>query len=207
MAVKSSAGKLFDKLLSIAPGGVYGLLSVLIGVTGDIIAVSMFLGYNLVDNTISELGIGPGAVFFNLGVFICGFVGMPFGVALGRALKKNKANDTLVTIAVITSLVSCFSLSMIGIFPSNREVTLILYLHGFFAFLCFAGGFLYLIIFSYIILKDNNFSNWLAYYGFFVAALFMVFLWTWQPLTEWTANIGIISYTVICSIYMIRKKI
>ncbi len=207
MWIKSSASKLFDKLLKIAPGGVYGLLSVLIGVTGDIIAASMFIGYNIVDNTISDLGVGPGAIFFNFGVFFCGFVGMPFGVALGKVFRNDGFNRKLVLIAVVTSLISCFSLSMIGVFPSNRKVSLVLYIHGFFALLCFAGGFVYLTIFSYFILKDQNFSKWLGYYGYFVAVTFMVFLLMWQPLTEWIANFCLISFTIICSIYMIYKKI
>lgn len=197
----------FDRVLSRVPGGIFGILSVTIGVCGDFISIYLYPGYNIFINTISELGVGPGKIFFNIGVIFAGIIAIPFGIYLGRALNTKGSYEKLNKSAVVISIISCVSLSLIGVFPGNPAETLIYLLHGFCAFLCFFGGMIYLFLFSFLMLREPKFSKFLAYYGFFVAGLFLLFLFTWVPITEWIANIGIISWTIICSIYMLYKKI
>ena len=53
-------------------GSIFGILSVSVGVIGDLIALYLFPGYSIFSNMISELGVGPGGIFFNIGVFFSG---------------------------------------------------------------------------------------------------------------------------------------
>ncbi|MHA1235578.1 MAG: hypothetical protein ACTSQL_10890, partial [Promethearchaeota archaeon] len=59
------------KIVNFIPRPYYGLLSALVGIGGDIIAISLFPNFNL-SNMISDLGTGPGAIFFNIGTFLSG---------------------------------------------------------------------------------------------------------------------------------------
>ena len=67
-----------DQLLKIIPGGVFGIISVVIVLSGDIISIVLFPGgYSFFENMISELGGGPYGIFFNLGLVISGIVSIP----------------------------------------------------------------------------------------------------------------------------------
>ena len=97
----------FDKLLTLIPGGVFGLLSCVIVLSGDILSIILFPGgYNFFENMISELGRGPSGIFFNLGLIISGIVGIPFYIALYRVFDKETVNPIVRKIALIFSLIS-----------------------------------------------------------------------------------------------------
>ena len=198
---------LFDKLLDIAPGGVYGLLSVIVGVGGDLIALFLYPRYDFLVHKISELGMGPGALFFNIGLILAGIIAIPFDVYLGRALRERGSDEKLIQGAVIISIICCISLSLVGVFPSNKENEVILLLHGIFSLICFLGGSIYLILFSLLMTKDDRFPKLLAYLGIIVAGLFSIFTFTWVSSTEWIANIGIVFWTVTIASYMLYKRI
>lgn len=206
MAFKRING-LFDQTLNIIPGGLFGLFSVLIGVGGDIIALLHFPGYSIFYNMISDLGTGPGAIYFNIGVFISGLVAIPFDVHLGKLLLKDDKSRLTYYSGLTCSILSCLSLSMIGVFPADQSRTMIFLLHGTFAFISFLSGAIYLVIFGYSMRKNERFSNKLAWYCFIVAALFLSVIFSWLPLIEWIANFGIISWSIITASYMLKKKI
>jgi hypothetical membrane protein len=63
-------------------GGICGLISIIIGICGDILAIIYFPGYNLLNNMVSDLGIGPGGIFFILGLIFSGILAIPHYVAL-----------------------------------------------------------------------------------------------------------------------------
>lgn len=206
MAFKRING-LFDQTLNIIPGGLFGLFSVLIGIGGDIIAFLHFPGYSIFYNMISELGTGPGGIFFNIGVFISGLVAIPFDVHLGKILLKEEKSRLTYRAGLASSIVSCISLSMIGVFPADQSRPIIFLLHGTFAFISFLGGAIYLVIFGNSMMNDDRFSNKLAWYCFIVATLFLSVIFSWLPLVEWIANFGIISWSIITASYMLKKKI
>ena len=81
-----------EKLLNFMPGGVYGILSMVIGIIGDILAILYYPGYNMIDNMVSDLSRGIGSIFFNFGLIFSGLVAIPFYLHLGRILKTEIVN-------------------------------------------------------------------------------------------------------------------
>jgi hypothetical membrane protein len=197
----------FNSFFGVLPGGFYGLLSVIIGLTGDFIAMLLYPGYNLIDNEISDLGTGPGGLFFNVGVILAGILAIPYIIALGKVLLNESENDRLLNDAIKLAIMSCVALSLIGVFPAYIDNLPSLILHGIFAAISFFCGGGYLLIFGYYILKTEVISNFFAYYGFITAALFGLFLVTWLPIIEWIGNIGIISWTTLMALYLLVKRI
>ncbi|MHA1488504.1 MAG: DUF998 domain-containing protein [Promethearchaeota archaeon] len=152
-----------DKTLQWAPGGVYGLISVIIGICCNLIALLLFPGYNITINMISELGVGPGGLFFNLGFIISGLMAIPFYISLGRTLDGEGVNKNLLKSAKVSSIISCVTFSLIGIFPAIPENEIILIMHGIIALISLTCGAIYLILFSILMLKNKNFSKLQAY--------------------------------------------
>ena len=70
--------KLKEKVLKKTCGGFFGIISVLIRLMGDFIAIIFTPNYNMIDDLISDLGVGPGAIFFSLGLILSGIVSIPF---------------------------------------------------------------------------------------------------------------------------------
>ena len=198
----------FDKLLTLIPGGVFGLLSCVIVLSGDILSIILFPGgYNFFENMISELGRGPSGIFFNLGLIISGIVGIPFYIALYKIFDKETVNPIVRKSALIFSLISIFTFILVGIFPSIEDNYIVFVTHGTFAFLSFLSGILYLISFSILMLKDSKYSKFLACHGFIVAGTYLVIIFTWLPITEWIATFAIISWVIANSIYMLYHKL
>jgi len=198
----------FDKLLTLIPGGVFGLLSCVIVLSGDILSIILFPGgYNFFENMISELGRGPSGIFFNLGLIISGIVGIPFYIALYKIFDKETVNPIMRKSALIFSLISIFTFILVGIFPSIEDNYIIFVTHGTFAFISFLCGIFYLISFSILMLKDSKYSKFLACHGFIVAGTYLVIIFTWLPITEWIATFAIISWVITNSIYMLYHKL
>jgi len=196
----------FDKLFEVVPGGIFGLLSVIIGVSGDIIASIFFPGYNIAENMISDLGRGPGAIFYNVGVIIAGLVAIPFGFYLGNSLNSEEVKDGTVRLMMLCYFISAIALSLSGVFPGIESKNLILFLHGLFAFISFICAALYLAVFGLLVLRDDRYFDGLAYFGFIVVVLLIIVVLTWLPLIEWIANFGIIFWTIFIALYFLQKE-
>lgn len=197
----------FDRLFDIIPGAIFGLLSVGIGVLCDFISFLFIPDYNIFNNLASELGLGPGGIYFRVGLIISGIIAVPFDIYLGRALRKERVNDKTVNFAVAISIISCLSMSLTGVFPMIKTQRLIFIIHGIFAGISWIGGLLYSVLFGYLMLKDENFSNNLAYLSFIEAGLFLLVFIIFLPFTEWFMIFGIILSTTIVASYMLYKKL
>ena len=195
----------FNKLFKIVPGGVFGLISVSIGICIDIMGLS-FHGYNIFTHSVSSLGIGPVGLFFNIGLIFSGIAAVLFDIYLGRSFNREFINEKAIKITLSISIISSFSLILVGVFPVSHENEIVMFLHVFFAFTAFIGGLISIFIFSLFMLKDPKFLKIQAYFGFTVCGFFALYLFTLQPITEWTAIFAIILWTIINASYMIYKK-
>jgi hypothetical protein len=195
-----------DRIFSFIPGMYFGIFSCVSGLGGDIIAMIYNSKYNL-NLMISTLGTGPGGFFFNFGTIISGFLAGLLFIYLIRALSKEDLNRNILKGALISALVSCGFFILIGIFPSLESNIIFFYAHGISAFFCFLTGAIYILLFSYLIIKSSIFPNIFAYIGFLQISIIIVFLFTWIPLTEWLMTIGIIVWILSVSLYMIYKKL
>lgn len=197
-----------DKLLKIIPGGVFGIISVITVLTGDIISIFLFPGgYSFFENMISELGRGPYGIIFNLGLILSGIISIPYYFSLYRSFEEVNTNIILRKSAITFSAISIISYIFVGVFPSIEENYIIFVTHGIFAFLAFLSGILYLITFSILMLIDSKWSKLRSYHGFIAAGSYLLILLTWLPITEWIATIAIISWIIGNSLFMLYHKI
>jgi len=204
-----------NKLLDNFPGFIFGISSIIIGLTGDFLAMSLRPGYSILKNMVSTLGIGPGAIFFNLGIIFSGLIAIPFYIDLGRFVRNDENNyQTLRKTAITCAIISCVTMALVGIFPAIQNVSIIIILHYLTALTSWLTGMIYCTIFSFLMLKNPVFPKFLAYLGFLPGGtiLFLLILVTIPsattliPFVEWCMVFTIIFYISINSIYMIYKR-
>ncbi|MFX0071838.1 MAG: DUF998 domain-containing protein [Candidatus Hermodarchaeota archaeon] len=195
-----------EKLLKLVPGGVFGLLSVIIIVLGEFLAFLFFPGYNVLENMISDLGIGPGGLFFNLSVIVSGIIIIPYYVNLANSFSGEKLNINLKKFAITVAIISCLTYSLLGVFPSDEDWFIIYFTHGTLAAISIGTGLLYLISYSKLMIQAENFSKIQGYHGFIVSMFYFTFLITWIPIVEWMMNLAILSWIAANSIYILYKR-
>ncbi|MHA1335720.1 MAG: DUF998 domain-containing protein [Promethearchaeota archaeon] len=200
--------KFAQKIFQTIPGSVFCLISIFVGITGDIISAIMYPGYNITKNMISDLGTGPGAPFFNTCVIIAGIFAIPFLIYLGQILLNyNSENKKLAKTGIISATISSIALSLIGVFPAYKDNFIIFLIHGIIASICYITASIYIISFCVLIRKDERFNNIFGYTGYIIGVFFIITLFTWIPLIQWITNICIILWLFFLAIYMYYKKI
>ncbi len=210
---------LFDKIITDFSGGIWGLLSIGFGLTGDLISYIFFPGYDFTKKAVSYLCEGPGGLFFQIGSVISGIFAIFFVISLARSIDGEEISEILKKSTLVFALISCINLIILGAFCGpNLIISLI---HGFSAFLSWFSGLVYITLFNILILKDSKFSKYLAYSGFIISSLFLLLLVFWilhffeitrflglfLPTIEWVDTFAIIIWYLIISIYLIHKKI
>ena len=210
---------IINKILQPVSGGVFGILSIIFGITGDIIALLLFPGFDFTKNAVSYLCESPGGLYFQIGTVFSGIFAIFFVIALGRTFDEDGINEKLRKNSIYIALVSCVSLVILGAFCGPNPIVALI--HGSFAFICWLSGLIYISLFSLFIMKDSKFSKNLAYLGFIVSFLLLVlliifilhffkatqFLVIILPSIEWIDTFAIIFWYFIISTYMIYKKI
>jgi hypothetical membrane protein len=157
---------------------------------------------------ISALGVGPGGIFFNLGLLISGLFALLFYLYLIRAIKMNDwvEHKKLLQITKFSSINSCVFFCFIGIFPAIKGNSLMTLLHGLSAGISCLIAIIYLTSFGVLFLKSINFLKFHSYLSFVTVIPFVLFLFTWTPLTEWIMTFAILIWiTLIASYTVIRK--
>lgn len=182
----------------IIPGGIYGLLSVSLGAIFIILSYLNFPGYDMINNDVSVLGIGPGLApfFFFISLILVGMFAIPFYIFLGRFLREK--NEKLTKRGVKLSIIGCIALSMIAFFPVINLVIGVI--HVTLAGIYFVCKCLSLIFFSLIMLRENNFSKIHAYYGFIAAGLIVFYIIVRWSIVEWIVFFAIGAWTIDISI-------
>ena len=199
--------KLKEKVLKKTSGGFFGIISVLIRLTGDITAMIFTPNYNMIDDLISDLGIGPGALFFSLGLIISGIVSIPFYISLKKIFGVEEINENLRKMAIVFSSISIITYVLLGFFPSDPNNILIFVLHGVIGLISWVTGAGYLALYSYMTIRYKESSRYLGYFGYCVVGTVILFIFTWVPITEWCMTFGIMLWIIVISISMIYDKI
>lgn len=200
--------KFFDKLLDNINGGVFGLISVALILLGEFLAILYNPDYVIFKHMVSKLGAGPapGGLIYNLSVIIGGIIVIPFYIHLSRIVIEDTTNETLRKFAIISSMISCITYSLLGVFPSLENIYIIFYIHGVLALISVLSGICYLISFNILIKRSNSFKKMQSYFGFFVAGLYIGFVFSWQPAIEWIMSFGIVSWIILISVSILKKK-
>ena len=192
-------------IYNLIPAPIYGLLSAIVGLSGDVISVLLFQGYSL-NHMMSALGTGPGGIFFNMGTFLSGIFALLFYLYLIKVMGKETNDIKLYKAWSFFTITSCIFFSLIGVFPTSRNL-IIFVLHGTFTLISLLSAILYLTLFSYLNFKNNNFPRFFVYLALITAITIVVFLLTWIPITEWIMAIGVAIWIILISAYMLYCKI
>lgn len=201
------------------PMRIFGLLSITSGIIGDIIGYFMYPGYDFTKNAVSALCDGYGKIFFQTGIVFSGIFAFFWAIYLGYTFNGEEVGEKLQKISILLAIISCVSFIFVGIFcGTNLIISLI---HGTSALISWGSGILYITIYNILILRDSNYSKYIAYFGFFVSSIFallmvMFFLHLipalriliiFLPSLEWINTITVILWYFTISIYMVYKKI
>lgn len=198
--------EILTRVFNFIPGPFFGIVSTIIGLLGDILAIISSPSYTL-SQMISVLGTGTWGIFFNFGTIFSGIFALPLYFYLERILAKENLYGKVRKAALISAVISCTFFIAIGIFPSYENNVFFLYAHGISTLFCFLSAVGYILLFSFLFYKSLRFSNILVYIGLFQAIIMVLFLLTWNPAVEWIMTFGIIIWILSVSFYMIYKKI
>ena len=203
----NNPNELKNKLLSMMSGGISGIISCVIVLIGDFTSIILFPGgFSFIENMVSDLGTGPYGFIFNFGLIFSGIVSVPYYLALVRSFDNEQIKENLKKFTITFSMISVITFIFVGVFPSIEENYIIYFTHGTFAFISLLTGAVYLILFSIMMLKDQQYKKIQAYHGFIVSGTYIMFLFTWIPITEWIATFAIITWIIANSFFMISKN-
>lgn len=193
------------KFFNVIPGGFYGILSVVISLLGDLIALFLFPEYSMIHYDISYLALGPGGAIFNVGLIFSGILAIPFNLYLGKAIKGKGVNENYRKKMVILSIIASISLSLIGVFPAYPENIFLLVMHGLMALIFFLSTTIVFILYGYFFLRNSKFSKIHAYMSFIVAGIIVLYIIITLSILEWIAMFGIMIGVSFISIYTMYK--
>ena len=119
------------------PGGITGIISILIM---SIFGILSYINYpshefKLFSYVVSELGVGGGAIFFNIGLILSGIFLIPFFLKLNITFSEVLSPNTR-TITLLLGLISSSSYLLLGFFPLNLILHMIMVFNIFFIGLC-----------------------------------------------------------------------
>ncbi len=194
------------KILNFIPRPFYGLLSAIVGIAGDIIAILLFPNFDL-SYMISDLGTGPGAIYFNIGTFLSGVFAILTYLHIVEILEKENINHPKVLrVGKVFAINSCVFFALIGVIPSVRSNIILFEAHGAVALISLVSGVIYLSSFSYLFFKSEKFSGYVGYLPLIAVSCIVPFLFSWHPITEWIMTVGITFWVIAISIYMLYRK-
>ena len=192
---------------NLIPAPIYGLLSAFAGITGDIIAILLFPDFDL-GYMISDLGTGPGAIFFNIGTIFSGVFALLTYLHIVEILENENINHpNVLKIGKVFAINSCVFFALIGVIPSVRSNIILFAVHGAVALISLLSGVIYLSCFSYLFFKSEKFSGLVGYLPLITISCIVPFLFSWHPITEWIMTFGITIWIILISIYMLYHKI
>jgi len=197
--------QVLKKIYKVIPGPYWGLLSMIVGILGDIIAISTTPDFNL-NHMVSYLGTGPGALFFNLGTILSGLFALLFYIYLAPILKSKNVNENIHKTALVFAILSCIFFILIGVFPSVRTNSTLIIIHGFVSMMSLICGSVYKSLFGYMMLKSDKFLKFHTYSAMIVIVIEIAFLLTWTPIIEWMMVIAITYWIFMLSVHIFTRK-
>jgi len=192
-------------IYNLVPAPIYGLLSAVVGLSGDIIAILLFQEYNL-NHMISALGAGPGAIYFNIGTILSGIFALLFYLYMIKVIGKETNDPKLQKVGRFFAINSCIFFSLVGVFPTSTNM-IIFVLHGTFALISWLSAIIYLSIFSFLIFKNKVIPKFFGYLALITASIIILFLLTWIPIIEWIMALEITFWITLPSVYLLYRKI
>ncbi len=153
-------------------------------------------GFSIWYQAISELGIGPSAFLFNVGLIVLGFLIIPIFPALLGLL----GNSTIAKVGVASGLVTCFGIVGVGLAPM-----VISPLHSVFGVIFFVSVGVTVFLFSFAMFRGRFFARAVAVYGFFFVVVDLIFMIVSNSVWEWAVFFVLVSWILLVGVEMFRK--
>jgi hypothetical membrane protein len=201
--------KLFQfikRILKVIPGGIFGLLSVLFALKGILISLFTFPGYNLLFYDVSYLAVGPKGLIFDLGLIISGVIVIPFDFYMYSIVGNKEISFRLKKVALLLSVISSLTLSLIGFFPVLYDNIIILVIHGILALITFVGITIYCFLYGLFFLKNSRFSLLHPILSFSVSGIFLFYFTNRWSIVEWIGVGSIMIWIIFNAIFTLFKK-
>ncbi|MFX1301996.1 MAG: DUF998 domain-containing protein [Promethearchaeota archaeon] len=174
-----------------------------------IIAAFLSPGYSPLKDAVSSLGWGNVKSLFSISFVVSGSLCIPFYIYLERELINIK--ESIRRLATGVSIFTCVCIALVGIIPDKTYLDIFVLFHGFVASVSFIGSAIYIVLYSYLMYnvpkakmyEGPKFKKYIAYLGFFIGCILIVFLITNTiALTLYTITIPIIEWILTLSIYL-----
>ncbi len=199
-------------------GGIFAIISMIVGTIctlGALVQYTMFplrglpvsflpyplpiinTGFSIWYQAISELGIGPSAFLFNVGLMILGFLILPIFPALLGPLR----NSIIAKIGTVSGIVTCIGIIGVGLAPMAISP-----LHGTFGTVFFISVGITVFLLSYAMVQGEFFSKAIAVYGFSFVAVDLIFMIVSNSIWEWTVFFVLITWILFVGIQMLLKR-
>nr|MDO8081186.1 DUF998 domain-containing protein [Candidatus Freyarchaeota archaeon] len=154
-------------------------------------------GYSMMDQAISELGVGPSAFLFNTGLIIGGILTLPvFPGLLGLFRGSNIAR-----IGTVFGVVAAAGSIGVGLCPMVVSPY-----HGLFAMIFFISAVIAIILLSVKMYQIEFFTKALAIYGFFFAAVDSIFLLLGTWIMEWAVFFVVTTWIIAVGVWVLIKR-
>ncbi|MFX0005866.1 MAG: DUF998 domain-containing protein [Promethearchaeota archaeon] len=173
------------------------------------IAILSTPGFNPLESYVSMLGEGDAKTLFSIGFVVCGSLLIPFYIYLERELVNIEEN--IRRLATGISIFTNVCIALVGIIPDETFTIAFGTFHTFVALTSFIGSSIYIVLYSILmyqgpkskIYKGPAFKKYLAYFGFLIGVMLILFFITRFPVVEWILAILIISWVLITAIQCI----
>ncbi|MFW9948793.1 MAG: hypothetical protein ACFFKA_01540 [Candidatus Thorarchaeota archaeon] len=198
--------QVIEKLIGL--NSISGLVAVFIALTGYLIGYLLYPAQNYnIGYMGSELGIGPGGIFFNLGIILSGFFFFLFINYLEKVITRDEVNRKWRRSTTNLAKVSVFTYSLLGVFPGLNNNLLIFIIHGILVFVCYTSAFFFILMISIYFYRNSNFLKLQAYIGFFIALEIFIFLFSWSSIVQWIFTLTYFAWIAFIAGFMWIKKI
>jgi hypothetical protein len=191
---------------------IFAIFGVIVMATLTFSAAFLTPKYDPCLNTISSLGYGRAKSLFSIGLVVGGCLGIPFFIYLERELVNIK--EYIRRLATGASISTSVCIALCGIIPDETYHDIFLAFHGLVMIVAFFGSCIYISLYSYLMYQGPKsklysgpiFKKLLAYYGFSLNCILILFFVTFSPILEWILFILILIWVLITAIALLEFK-
>ncbi|MFX0106482.1 MAG: DUF998 domain-containing protein [Candidatus Hodarchaeota archaeon] len=189
--------------------GLFGAIFLII-----VLPLTAFLtpGYNPLVQMISNLGYGRAKSLFSIGFVVTGSLLIPFYIYLERELINIK--EVVRRLATGIAIVTNVGIALVGIIPDETIIDAFRIFHSIVAAVSFAGSSVYIVLYSVLmyqgpkskLYRGPDFKRVLAFFGFLLGILMVIYLFAQFPLFEWILTMLMLIWVLIAAIQSISFK-
>jgi hypothetical protein len=180
-----------------------GLIATFIALSGYLISYLLYPAqkYNI-GFMGSELGVGRGGIFFNLGLIVSGIFFFLFIIHLDNIINKEETKEIKGKWTIFLAKISAITYSLIGVFPSKHDNLFMLLIHGTLVFICYVTAFFFTLLLSLFFYNRSSFLRLQAYIGFFIAFAILTFLFSWISYIQWIFTLTFFAWIAFINGYL-----